>query len=249
MATLTQLASPLATKSRREVWGIVGGMGPLASAEFLRTIYEFGVAGHEQTAPIVILISDPTFPDRTEYLLSGQQDILLEKLEACLTQLALMGATKMVICCLTIHQVVPRLPEQLRRMITPLVDVSLAGVIESNRTHLLLCTTGTRESRLFERHPLWEKAKRHVIMPDSDDQESIHQLIYELKGNHFNPRQVDFLDELMRKYQTDSFVAGCTEIHLLSRYMRYNHADGWSCIDPLLIIARQMAADCHSVLR
>ena len=45
--------------------GILGGMGPLASAEFLKTIYEYGTRDLEQRSPACILYSDPTFPDRT----------------------------------------------------------------------------------------------------------------------------------------------------------------------------------------
>lgn len=50
----------------RDPLGVLGGMGPLASAEFLKTIYECSVAGGEQRSPSVIMYSDPTFPDRTE---------------------------------------------------------------------------------------------------------------------------------------------------------------------------------------
>ena len=43
-------------------------MGPVASAvaEFVRTVYELAAVELEQDAPVVILYSDPTVPDRTE---------------------------------------------------------------------------------------------------------------------------------------------------------------------------------------
>src|SRR5689334_6778827 len=58
----------------REVWGVLGGLGPLASAEFLATIYEHADASEEQRLPAVLLFSDPAIPDRTEALLCGRED-------------------------------------------------------------------------------------------------------------------------------------------------------------------------------
>ena len=56
---------------RSNVLGVVGGMGPLASAEFVKTIYEYGLNRREQESPSVVLVSDPTFPDRTSVSWQG----------------------------------------------------------------------------------------------------------------------------------------------------------------------------------
>jgi hypothetical protein len=45
---------------------------------------------------------------------------------------------------------------------------------------------------------------------------------------------------LLDKYRVDSFVAGCSEIHLLAKqYAATGGRD--ACLDPLMIIAREMA--------
>ena len=49
----------------RTILGILGGMGPLASAEFVRSVYELNVQTKEQASPVCVLYSDPTIPDRT----------------------------------------------------------------------------------------------------------------------------------------------------------------------------------------
>ncbi|MCB1034320.1 MAG: hypothetical protein KDD47_10865, partial [Acidobacteria bacterium] len=64
--------------AERPVWGIVGGLGPLASAEFLLTIYEQYTDVAEQEMPVCLVISDPTFPDRTTRFLAGDFDELTE---------------------------------------------------------------------------------------------------------------------------------------------------------------------------
>ncbi len=83
--------------------GILGGMGALASAEFLKSIYEYNSNFIEQQTPIAVLVSDPTFPDRTQALLSGNDELLIESLIKRLGQLYFLGADRIVICCVTLH--------------------------------------------------------------------------------------------------------------------------------------------------
>ena len=51
----------------KQVLGVLGGMGGLASAEFVKTVYEISGEGveQEQAGPVVLMYSDPAFPDRT----------------------------------------------------------------------------------------------------------------------------------------------------------------------------------------
>jgi len=67
--------------------GIVGGMGPLASAAFLSTLYELTVDGAEQSAPACILLSNPAVPDRTESVLGGRGEAVLSPLRTALETL------------------------------------------------------------------------------------------------------------------------------------------------------------------
>ncbi|HEY0783486.1 MAG TPA: aspartate/glutamate racemase family protein, partial [Thermoanaerobaculia bacterium] len=62
--------------------GILGGMGPLASAEFVHTLYRLHLNGPEQGAPACVLLSDPSFPDRTEAILRGESEDLTARLTA-----------------------------------------------------------------------------------------------------------------------------------------------------------------------
>jgi hypothetical protein len=50
-----------------------------------------------------------------------------------------------------------------------------------------------------------------------------------------------FVETLLERHRVDSFVAACSEIHLLAKQFETPSARqrGYGCIDPLLIIARQ----------
>jgi aspartate racemase len=221
--------------------GIVGGLGPLASAEFLKTIYEYNIGEREQDSPIVIY-SDPTVPDRTEGLLNQDEGVLLESLTRTLKELIDLGVSKVIICCITIHHLLPRLPVEYRERVISLIDVIFKALSHARKRHLLICTTGTRKLEIFESHPLWRELSAYVVLPDESDQEIIHRdLIYRAKKNA-DPRElVSMLESLLRKYDVDSFIAGCTEIHLLTKQIFAPGSNpNYRCIDPLLVLATEL---------
>ncbi|HEV2863279.1 MAG TPA: amino acid racemase [Pyrinomonadaceae bacterium] len=226
------------------ILGVVGGMGPLASAEFLKTIYECSLGEREQDAPIVVLSSDPTFPDRTSEFLRGSYDELLGRLTEALHRLRELGASKMVICCITCHHLLPRLPPELRRQVVSLLDVIFERVLRAEGRHLLICTNGARRMELFESHPSWGAASRFVVLPDDDDQQLIHELIYHrIKRNRDVRALLPTIGGLLRKYDAGSFIAGCTEIHLPAKQFECSdgYHKGYGCVDPLTIIAKEIA--------
>jgi aspartate racemase len=217
-------------------------MGPLASAEFLKTIYEHSLGEREQDSPVVMLYSDPTFPDRTEALLSQAPDALLARLVGALEKLREFGVSKIVICCVTIHHLLPRLPDELRRQVVSLTDVIFAEVVRRSSRHLLICTSGARHSGVFQGHPSWARAEEFLVLPDDEDQAAIHRLIYQIKRNADVGDLAPALEALLVKYGVESFVAGCTETHLLAkRFTRSARGAGFGCVDPLDILARELA--------
>ena len=232
-----------AEKEQTKVLGVLGGLGPRASAEFLKTIYEHSLGQCEQNSPRVLLYSDPSFPDRTETLLKGNCDDILKQLIVSLNSLCSHGVSRIVICCVTIHYLLPRVPENLRARITSLIDVVLARLKRKQEKHLLICSTGARKLKIYQHHPRWEEAKEYVVWPDEDDQQSIHHLIYRVKANEDTQELMPVIEALLAKYKVNSFVAGCTEMHVLAKHLHQaNGGPGrYGCVDPLTIIAEELA--------
>ena len=226
-----------------EIWGVLGGVGPLASAEFLTTIYDGSHEGCEQDLPVVLLFSDPTIPDRTEALLRGREAELVEEVTWRADRLLSAGATKLVLCCISLHPIVPLLPPAIRQKLISLVDVIVDSVGRSPKRHLMLCTKGTRSTRLFERHERWQHVCSRIVFPDDEDQRAVHAMIYEIKSHDTSASQLEFLSALMDRYGVQSCIAGCTEIHILAkRCQRTRHLHRqplW--IDPLAILASTIA--------
>ena len=225
------------------ILGVLGGMGALASAEFVRSIYESAPPGPEQSSPIVALYSDPTFPDRTEAFLRGAGEDLRERLLDALARLRRLGASRMVLCCMTLHHLVPDLPREVRDEIIPLPDVIFTRVQQSAARHLLLCSTGSRKLNLFEDHPDWDRSKDRILFPDDGDQTRLHELIFEIKENRGVAAMLAFIESLLSKYRIDSFIAGCSELHIVAKRLNADPTRGkrYGCVDPFAILARDWA--------
>jgi aspartate racemase len=227
--------------------GILGGMGPLASAEFLGTLYRLNVAEFEQDTPPCVLLSDPTFPDRTEAILAGSTQVLAQRLEEALQTLLDLGADPIVIACVTIHHVLPQVPEPLRRSVLSLLDLVADEVLAAPRLRLLLATNGTRAARIFESHGRWHEIEAWTLFPGEEDQRILHDCLYRLKAGAPGDSCVAWLKTLQQRYGTEGFVFGCTELHLLHRYLERSPGELGDIIDPLWTVARELStAGSHS---
>ena len=161
--------------------GIIGGMGPLASAGFVRTIYKLSVGKEEQQKLKLSLISDPSIPDRTDFFLRGNSDLLLKTLLKQIVMLKDMGATHIVICCITIHYLLPRLPVEFSNCIVSLVDILIKQIKYFGKKPLILCTSGTKQLELLEKHPKYKEIKNIVQFLLPIDQQKLHDAIYFFK--------------------------------------------------------------------
>jgi aspartate racemase len=220
--------------------GVLGGMGPLASAEFIKTLYEFNMSEKEQLAPACLLYSDPSIPDRTEAILSRRTEVVSHRILEALKSLRSQGATHFVIACISSHYFIHDFPKTFKDSIISLVEVALKKVKAFPGDCLLLATTGTVQGQTFQKHPLWDSLKGKLIIPEEYDQTLIHNFIY----HHIKPNRsmVDktLLMSLKKKYQVDPFVAGCTEFHLANKRLLENGDPLLRFIDPLFSIGREL---------
>lgn len=228
-------------RASRPLLGIVGGMGPLASAELLATLYRLNLPEREQDAPRCVLLSDPAFPDRSAAILRGDTDELARRLAEAVASLLGLGAARVAIACFTVHAVLPELPEALRVKVVSLVDLVVEELLaESARgagPHLLLATTGSYRAGVFARHPRWPEVDGSVRLLDEPDREALHERLYRLKRGDPPERAVSFVRELRERYGTPGAVFGCTELHLLRRHL--GQEDRAGVVDPLTTLARR----------
>jgi aspartate racemase len=222
--------------SRGEVLGVLGGMGPLASAEFVRNIYRFGHPDREQDMPRVLLDSDAAVPDRTAAIRSGRHAEITALLEERLRGLLELGATRIVIACFTAHAFLPAVDPAVRAHVRSIVDITLDELGHREGRFLMLCTEGTTQSRIFQNAPGWPMVADRVVYPSTDDQAKVHRLIYQMKIHGSQPAVLRTMDELRHRYGCTGVIGGCTEFHLVSAELIAKHGRE-SVIDALHTIA------------
>lgn len=221
------------------VLGVVGGMGGLASAAFVGSVYRCHANRAEQTQPIVWLRSNPRLPDRTAALLGPASAegaaSLAAGIAAELEALQAAGAHRLLVCCVTAHAVLAELPAALQKPLISLLDVLFTAPALPQRRRLVLCTEATRQLRLLENHPGFAAHAAHLVFPDAEAQARVHRIIYDLKGGALPAAAVPVLVELARRHGADGLVAGCTEMHLLP-----DLPEGLDCVDPLVEVANRL---------
>lgn len=238
------------TKNRYALYekiGIIGGMGPLVSAEFINRIYQYTSYDlKEQYAPSLILLSDPSIPDRTTCFLRGETEILLERLIELLDFLDQAGVRKVIICCITIHHLLPLLPIRYKEMIISLIDVIVEELISRQEPYLFLCTKGTMAMNILEEHEQWFSIQDQVCYLSKQDQEKIHDLIYTYLKRGAKPASIATdLSAIISRYAVSGVIAGCTELHLISpQNEAFANLQSYPIIDPLDILALKIASNC-----
>ena len=132
--------------------GVLGGMGPLATIHFYRTLVTLTPAGSDQEHLPTVIWSDPTIPDRTRALIGGGRSPL-PHLHRGMRHLENAGATAIAIPCNTAHAYVPALTV---RADVPIIDMVRATVADcaarlpSGGVIGMLATRGTRYAALYD---------------------------------------------------------------------------------------------------
>ncbi|MDI3475745.1 MAG: aspartate racemase [Thermococcaceae archaeon] len=197
------------------VIGILGGMGPLATADLFRRIVEKTPAKRDQDHPRIIIYNNPKIPDRTAFILGNGPDPRPEliasarKLEEC-------GADFIIMPCNTAHF----FAETIQRAINiPLVSMieETAKKIESMglRKVGLLATDGTIKGMVYHRALL--KRGIHIAVPNKKDQELVMKAIYEgvKAGNLELGRELLLKVAKKLERRSEGIIAGCTEVSVV----------------------------------
>ena len=83
--------------------GVIGGLGPMATAYFYQLITQMSDAGCDQEHMEILLYSKPTIPDRTRYILNNKEENPLDDIVEVGNVLKNAGAEVIAIPCITAH--------------------------------------------------------------------------------------------------------------------------------------------------
>jgi len=205
--------------SRRNVIGILGGMGPAATVDFYQKIIRATPAKSDQDHLQVLIYSNPQVPDRTAAIL-GEGPDPLPVLVAGAELLVRGGADLITIPCVTAHYFYDALQRAIAVPILHLVGETLTAILARYpgvRRVGILATTGTLQARLFDAY--FEPRGLELLRPDPEVQAAVvMESIYRVKAEGAHPalqqRLRDAAEHLLHR-GAEIIVAGCTEVPLL----------------------------------
>ena len=199
--------------------GILGGMGPLATADLYRKIIERTRADRDNEHIRVYIDGNAAIPDRTAAILHGGEDPVPEMLSA-LRHLEACGADCIIMPCNTAHYFLPRLREQTALPILDMQRITAAVCRERfpGKTAAILATDGTVQSGLYDRALDAEGVR--WIHPGESEQKSLMHLIYDVvkASRPMEPEKErwDAILDTLRGQGADLFILGCTELPVLA---------------------------------
>lgn len=204
---------------KKKTIGILGGMGPLATADLYRKIVLLTRASCDREHLRVYIDSNAAIADRTAAILSGGESPLPE-MESALHHLEACGADCIIMPCNTAHYFLPALQEKTAIPFLSMLEATAKACAERypGKTAAVLATKGTLATGLYEQ-ALRAQGVSHVL-PDEAQRDTLMHLIYEVvkAGRPMEPEQplwAGLLDGLRAK-GADYFILGCTELPILA---------------------------------
>lgn len=217
--------------------GILGGMGPEATAELFNRIIDNTPARGDKDHVNIVIINDPQIPDRTKYLL-GRGENPIPKLVENLHKLKLAGADVAVIPCMTAHAFISDLQQ-----VSPIPIINAIYLVDKylNTNHPglngigLLATKGSYKSKVFQSH-----LSNEVVIPNNTDQDALMEVIYGtngIKAGNTNLGQVKKIINIIEKLgNIEAVIAGCTELSLVMQQSSISIP----IIDPVTVLAKHI---------
>ncbi len=206
----------------KKIIGIVGGMGPEATADLFMKIIKATPAKIDQEHIRVFIDNNTNIPDRTRAIL-GQGPSPLPALLDTVAKLKAAGAEILIMPCNTAHIYYPEIAEgagvEFLHMMESTVNYIKQNYPEAQKVGIL-ATSGTIESKLY--HKVLEKNQLIPIAPVPEQQARVMDAIYSdwgVKAGFYDRSKEYFIGvgNTLIKQGADVIIMGCTEIPLALR--------------------------------
>lgn len=197
--------------------GILGGMGPSATAAFYELLIRMTGARNDQEHLHVVIDSFPQIPDRTEFLLGRGEDPRPAMILG-LERLRRAGCAFAVIPCNTANVFRVELAENAGLEVVDWIGLATAAAVDGGKTRVgILATTGTLSSGVYQ--VALGHAGATAISPNPGEQAVIMSAIYAVKGGHPSAGARDDLGIVaadMIERGAQSVLLACTELPLIA---------------------------------
>ena len=218
----------------KKIIGIIGGMGPLATADLFEKITLHTRAQRDQDHLRVLIDSNTGIPDRTAALLHGGEDPA-PQLVASAVLLEKMGAEVLVMPCNTAHSFYDAVAGAVNIPVLHMIRLTAQALSERGVAAAgLLATDGTIQTGIYQE--TFAGTGIRLLTLEGADQQAIMDLTYRgIKAGdlHHDPASARRAMEELLGRGAQTLILGCTELPLAAKLY---HLD-YPFTDPTLELA------------
>ena len=203
----------------RHTVGVLGGMGPEATVDFMSQVIAMTPASGDQEHVRMLIDNNPQVPDRQQAMATGEGGPVCTALTAMARHLESGGAEFLVMPCNTAHAFVHEAVEAVSIPFVSIIDVTIDAIVErlpDARSIGLLATNACIRSEVYAQAA--ESRGLRLVLPGTDAQDRCMQLIFAVKagdtGDEIRTGMAALAGGLQRE-GADVIIAGCTEIPLV----------------------------------
>lgn len=198
----------------KRVAGVLGGMGPDATVDFMAKVIALTPAGRDQDHVRMLVDHNPGIPNRQAALLQGGEDPG-PALAAMAAGLEAAGADFLVIPCNTAHAFSDAITAAVGIPLVSIIDLTVDACAGHDAVGLL-ATDGCIASRVYQ-EALAARGIR-VVLPEATEMQEIMRLVTAIKAGDRSDAVATAMQAVATALVTrgaGAVIAGCTEIPLV----------------------------------
>ena len=214
--------------------GIIGGLGPMATAFFLEKMIAMTDASTDQEHVNAIVYHEPATPDRTAFILDRNAPDPGPFLIETAKRLEKDGVSAIAIPCVTAHYFRDRIGEAVKIPVFNGVAQTAAFLEERKVSRVgIMATDGTVASGLFQTE--FDPSGISCIFPDALMQKKVMALIYDYvkAGREEDLSLYREVSEALYADGAEVVLLGCTELSVIGA----RHALPGRYVDVLDVLA------------
>ncbi|MBQ8089552.1 MAG: aspartate/glutamate racemase family protein [Pyramidobacter sp.] len=197
-----------------KILGVYGGMGPAASAEFLRLLAAMAPAKKDQEHPSVYVSSNAQTPDRTAAFF-GRGESPAKHLREGLDRLCDWGADLLAVPCNTAHIFIDEFRGELKKPLVHIVEATIDDAVKASPEGCWIIATGaTLASGIYAE----EARRRGYTLFDVDEtvRDMATEAIRLVKAGEMpaSGKVMDGIGEKLWKTRRAPIITACTELPL-----------------------------------
>lgn len=203
--------------AKQKTVGVIGGMGPEATVEFLRKIVAATPAQDDADHIHVLTDSNPNIPSRIAALIDGNGPDPSPVLCSMAQGLEKQGADFLAMPCNTAHHYLPAIAHAVSVPVLDMVQLSVAklGTLSCCPKKVgMLASPAVRLVGLYERR--FHAAGMHVAFPDAQHEATLLDVIRAVKaGKDSNALRQSYATVAKSLSGADALLIACTELSVL----------------------------------